>query len=981
MSQTSYDPKSGSATYSVGDGSQPDTLGTRSEPTQQEQHHYGRDAAIGAGVGAAGVGGYEATKHHDASSERPTTTVGPRSQAPTSSSQRLPPSAISEPRSTALESQPQQQQQSTSTGYYTGPQGTAVGNDKPSDHHYGRDAALGAGAGAAGVGGYEGLKHDSRAQPETGATAAQQPAQQGTHATAQPSSTQTSVPGQAISTDTRQPASAAHEGKSDEHHYGRDAAIGAGAVGAGAAAYEAKKHEDEKKALEQQQQAEKEHQKQLAAEEKAHAKEQKKAEKEHEKAVKQHEKEVKKEEKQHEKEIKKEEKQHEKELKKQEKQHEKEVKDAEAEREKQAMEQERAAEEERKRREKEAAAAAGGVGTAGVAAAEYERKKDQDNEEDETGEGKKKSKLLGIFSRDKKDKEHEDAEATHDSHKKEEAATGVGAVGAAGLGKHEYDKHREAEPAVSATPATTQSTDTAESEEGKKKGGLLSKILHPDKDKDTEDDAKHDKHRKEEEAAVGAGAVGAAGLGKHEHDKHKEAELASPATTERTDTAESDDGKKKGGLLSKILHPGKKDTEYAEAEKPKDHHREKEAAAGAGAVGAAALGKHEYDEHKDRQQPSTVAGESTQAVGGPTIIRDDLGRLQARDAGAAPPPQTSAQPPTGEKVYTDSLGRLHRVRDETAPVAAENPTDKEQSHHYGRDAAIGAGAIGAGAVGKQEYDNRHQEASQAAPQTQTTTASRPIQQTEPTVEPQDKHPQHHKEVAAGAATVGAGAAAKHEHDKHKEQALGASQGQAHEGYHHEKTDKDIAAEKRNEVPVAGELHREGRLHGKEGGAPGAVGVKSSERDETYADTQRHGSEPEGEHKKHGILGGIFHRQKDDKETDTSESHSDRHRLHKVRWILLYDRLTLLISRRILLRTIRLRALRLIRLRVFPSMAQRDRMTDLEPMASHMAIMPRRYPTTWTSTCSTRCMTQAKWVMARIHLEDTMYNVPSRRMLI
>ena len=778
MSQASSDPRSGSATYGAGASSQPSTLSAQSGTTQQQPHHYGRDAALGGGVGAAGVGSYEVLKHHGTSTEPQTATVGHQSQAPAGLSQGVPPSSISEPRSTALQSEPQQQQR-TGAGYYTQPQGTAVETEQSKDHHYGRDAAIGTGAGVAGVGGYGALKHHN--------DNVQQHPTQGNFGTAHPSTTQNTTPGLATTTDTRQPAPTAREQKSDEHHYGRDAAIGAGAAGAGAAAYEAKMHEDEKKALEQQQRAEKEHQKQLAAEEKEHAKEQKKAEKEHEKAVKQHEKEVKKEEKQHEKEVKKEEKQHEKE-----------IKAAEAEREKQAKEHDRAVEEERKRREKEAAGAAG-VGATGLAAEEYERKKDKDNEAED--EGKKKGGILGIFSRDKKDK-------------------------------------------------------------------------------DVEDD-KHDKHKKEEEAIVGAGAVGTAAAGKHEHDKRKEAENVSPATTHRTDTTESEEGKKKGGLLSKILPTGKKDKDVDdhETEKPKDHHREKGAAAGVGAVGAAAVGKYEYDEHRDGQQPM-AASEGTQAAGGTTVTRGSLGQLQAREAGAAPPTQATTQPPAGEKIYTDSLGGLHRVADDTT-----SPAGQDQSHR-GAEVAAGAGVLGTEGVGAHDYNKRQQ-----APYDTTRIGTVPGQTSrtyehQPTQAYDEREQSHHygRDAAIGAGAVGTGVAGKHEYDRHHGEDLGASQGQASEGYYHPKTEKDIAAEKRNDTPAVGALHREGRLHGKEGGAPGAVGVPPNERDEGYAETQRHPHQEE-EHKKHGILGGIFHRQKDDKdekEIETSTSHSDRHRLHKVR---------------------------------------------------------------------------------------------------
>lgn len=49
-------------------GSEPSS--TRNEGLSSEnQHHTGRDAALGAGAGAAGLGAYEAGKHHDKAGE------------------------------------------------------------------------------------------------------------------------------------------------------------------------------------------------------------------------------------------------------------------------------------------------------------------------------------------------------------------------------------------------------------------------------------------------------------------------------------------------------------------------------------------------------------------------------------------------------------------------------------------------------------------------------------------------------------------------------------------------------------------------------------------------------------------------------------------------------------------------------------------------------------------------------------------------
>ena len=91
--------------------------------------------------------------------------AGSRSAGPTSANEGLqgaPSAATSQPQATAPSTlQTPQQSQPAGTGYYGAPQGTAVGNEKPTDRHQnlGRDAAIGAGAGAVGIGGYEAMKH------------------------------------------------------------------------------------------------------------------------------------------------------------------------------------------------------------------------------------------------------------------------------------------------------------------------------------------------------------------------------------------------------------------------------------------------------------------------------------------------------------------------------------------------------------------------------------------------------------------------------------------------------------------------------------------------------------------------------------------------------------------------------------------------------------------------------------------------------
>ncbi|KAK8194287.1 hypothetical protein M8818_007475 [Zalaria obscura] len=221
----------------------------------KDQHHYGRDAAAVGGTGAAGVGAYEYEKNKHQPGYDGTSTT--RSQG------------YADPTSTTSQTK---------------------------DHHYGRDAAVAGGAGAAGVGAYEYGK-DRNDPYSTTAT-------QGTTGTTSTARTQGY-------TDPTQ--------QQKEHHYGRDAAVaGTGTAAAGGAAYEMDKHEQEKleKArAKEAEKAQKAHEKDLKHDQKAA---EKKHEKEYAAAEKKHEKQYAAAEKKHDKEVTAAEKKHEKELEKQE---------------------------------------------------------------------------------------------------------------------------------------------------------------------------------------------------------------------------------------------------------------------------------------------------------------------------------------------------------------------------------------------------------------------------------------------------------------------------------------------------------------------------------------------------------------------------------------------------------------------------------------------------------------------------------------
>jgi len=226
---------------------------TRSAPgvhdtTSPAEHHYGRDAALAGGAGGAGLGAYEVAQKYDTH----------RSTQPSSSmnDQRYDPTAVG-----------------------------AHDPAHPTQHHYGRDAALAGGAGVAGAGAYEAKKHHGH---------------DGTH---DPTSFENKQP-----TVGHQRYDSAQDPQNQHHHKGRDAAaVGAAGVAGAGAEHEYSKHEAEM--------AEKERLKQQKSQEKEIAHEQKEHQKEMEKKEKAHEKEIEKEQKHHEKELEKAEKHEEKEKK------------------------------------------------------------------------------------------------------------------------------------------------------------------------------------------------------------------------------------------------------------------------------------------------------------------------------------------------------------------------------------------------------------------------------------------------------------------------------------------------------------------------------------------------------------------------------------------------------------------------------------------------------------------------------------------
>ncbi|PQE08402.1 cell surface protein [Rutstroemia sp. NJR-2017a BBW] len=168
-------------------------LGNKADPrvdsdlSRSQDHHYGRDAALAGGVGAAGLGAHEAghsTHQNPNTLSSGTTGYGNTTAGPHSSN-------------LANKADPR------------------VDSDRSKDHHYGRDAAVAGGVGAAG---YEANKHLGHNDSTTHSNTTAGPHDSNLANKADPR----------VDSD-----------RSKDHHYGRDAAL---AGGAGGAAYEANKH-------------------------------------------------------------------------------------------------------------------------------------------------------------------------------------------------------------------------------------------------------------------------------------------------------------------------------------------------------------------------------------------------------------------------------------------------------------------------------------------------------------------------------------------------------------------------------------------------------------------------------------------------------------------------------------------------------------------------------------------------------------------
>lgn len=196
----------------------------------QQEHHYGRDAALVGGAGAAGYGANRYLNDRHAPGSSSTGNDGTVTEPTTGLAMNVGKHGSA---TGGTDANP-----AIASHYNNPPVGSDVsraqeplGQNK--EHHYGRDAAIAGGAGAAGYGAYQYSKDRGETDPTSTGAAQQYPT----------SSNAVSQPGQDTTSSTTYPQSQPTQqqplAQDSEHHYGRNAAIAGGAGAAGAAGYAA----------------------------------------------------------------------------------------------------------------------------------------------------------------------------------------------------------------------------------------------------------------------------------------------------------------------------------------------------------------------------------------------------------------------------------------------------------------------------------------------------------------------------------------------------------------------------------------------------------------------------------------------------------------------------------------------------------------------------------------------------------------------
>jgi hypothetical protein len=339
------------------------------------------------------------------------------------------------------------------------------------------------------------------------------------------------------------------------------------------------------------------------------------------------------------------------------------------------------------------------------------------------------------------------------SHTGRDAALGAGA-GAAGLGAYEATKTHEPTSSTSAAPSTlTSTTDPTERSpaygSANESRGLesatpatISTAATTSTPATTTADEPTQKKGMVGTVLGALGLGGGAAAAKHEHDKDSALD-STPSTTTGVDSYRTPS--QSGPPLSHHRKESIPTTAYPagnlESVRPSagptgktptsDSHLGRDAAIGAGGLGAAGLGAHEYEKSRE---PTTGAGDSTFASGmagtssaapNTSTVHDivtgstpqtsqataDSSHQSGRDAaiggGAVGAAGLAAHESEKSKVPGVSSGvtpTSQQYGNQPIETAQTSQSTTEDSHHFGRDAAIGGGAVGAAALGAHEYE-------------------------------------------------------------------------------------------------------------------------------------------------------------------------------------------------------------------------------------------------------------------------------------
>ncbi|KAF2663871.1 hypothetical protein BT63DRAFT_460990 [Microthyrium microscopicum] len=433
------------------------------------------------------------------------------------------------------------------------------------------------------------------------------------------------------------------------------------------------------------------------------------------------------------------------------------------------------------------------------------------------------------------------SQSSTDHHYGRDAALGAGALGGAGaLAHHEHDKKaaddglvpRTAPGYGSSAPQTAgaslgSGTHNTGSEfastshtagdgidsrpsTGHHSVGIANKLdphVKPDGDNGTRitDTMGQDQHHYGRDAAIGAGALGGAGaLAHHEHGKHDQTHASSQAPTALGGQTHQYPGQREFGADPNISDPGQTNPAPLPTAGGQEHHYGRDAALGAGALGGAgALASHEHnksDNNKNVLPQDTVLAQNAGLAAHQPHQERSVSNTAVKSVAMNDEPKHDAKHEGGKHFEGGLLGIGKSHKDKSEPTSAKHdhsstspaqvPESDNEKHHLGRDAALGAGAVGAGTAAHKHHEKTADEHESAAdkekkpgllekifhrgegkeieshqPPLATTNDSKDHYQPGAAVTGSDKDHHYGRDAALGAGAVGAGAAAHKHHEK------------------------------------------------------------------------------------------------------------------------------------------------------------------------------------------------------------------------